>query len=72
MQMWGWYKDAADHRPPPSRLTIYRMTAEQVELYRHVPSPAQPIPVGVTPLTIEESVLEDKEIAWAMNRLCLN
>ena len=64
IRMRGWYKDAVDHPPPPSRVTIYHMMAEWVELYRHVPFSGQPIPVVVTPLHIDKLVPKDKEITW--------
>ena len=37
IQMWGWYKDSADCRLPPARVTLIHMMEDRVELYRHVP-----------------------------------
>ena len=48
------------------------MMAERVELYRHVPPMGQPIPMGLQLFLIYYSILEDKDIAWAVHRLCLN
>ena len=61
--MWGCYKDSIDLPPPLSRDAIDHMTIEQVEMYRYILFPWQPIPVGVYPLPIESSIPEDKEIA---------
>ena len=61
-----------DRPPPPARVAIATMTAERVELYRHVPPLGQPIPVGVQPFLVDDSILEDEEIAWAVRRLRLN
>ena len=49
--MRGWYKDAVDHPPPPARVDVSTMTTEREEIYRHVPSPGEPIPVG-DPLSV--------------------
>ena len=43
-----------------------------MDLYQHVPLPGRSITVGVTPLLVEDSFLEDKEIFWALHRLRLN
>ena len=60
------------HPLPPVRVAIANMKADQVNLYCQVPSLGQPIPVGVYPLLMEYSILEDKEISWAVRRLFLN
>ena len=70
--MWLWYKYAVNRPPPTSRVTINHMIEDRVELYRHVPSPGQSIPVGITPFPVDNSVLDDKEIAWEVRRLHLN
>ena len=70
--MSRWYKDVVDRPPPPSRVTTDHMMAEQVYLYRHVPSLGQPIPVGVNPFPIELYVPKYKYIAWAVHRIFLN
>ena len=50
------------------------MTVEREEIYRHVPSPADPIPMGETtfPFFVDDSIPEDEEIDWSVRRLCLN
>ena len=68
----GWYKDAVYHPPPPDRVTIVTMTAEQVDLYRHVPHPVQPITVGLQPFPVDESILKDNYITCMVYKLCLN
>ena len=32
-QMKGWYRYAVDHAPPPTWVTLERITAEQVDLF---------------------------------------
>ena len=53
-------------------MSITAMTAERVELYRPVPPLGQPIPVGVQPFPVEDSISDEEEIAWELCRLCLN
>ena len=53
-------------------MDIATITSELVELYRNVPPPVQPIPEGFQPLPVDGSIPENKEIAWAVRRLCLN
>ena len=38
-RMKGWYRAAVTGGPPPARATFERITADQTELYRQVPSP---------------------------------
>ena len=57
------------HRQPPpppasARVTIKHMTAERVDLYRHVSFMGWTTPVYVTPFPVEESVTNDKDITW--------
>ena len=47
-RMKGWYKAAVNRAPLPARATLERITAEQVELYSHVPTPGDNILVTVT------------------------
>ena len=44
------------------------------DLYCHVPPPVDPIPVGdhPFPFLVDDNILEDEEISWAVRRLCLN
>ena len=64
--------DAVDRPPPPAIVDVATMKAERVKLYRRVPPMGQPIPVGVQPFVVDDSIPEDKEIAWAVRRLRLN
>ena len=43
----GWYKAAVDRAPPPSRVTLKRITAERVALYSCVPPLGENIPVRI-------------------------
>ena len=60
IQMIGCYKDAVDLPPPPTRVAISTMTAERVKLYQNVPPPGHPIPVGVQPVPVDDSIPEDE------------
>ena len=70
--MWGWYKAAVDRPPPSARVALANMTAEREDLYRHIPPPGEPIPVGDLPLLVNDDIPEDEEIAWAVHMICLN
>ena len=61
-----------DFPPPPAKLVIATMTAEQVDLYRQVPPPGHPIPAGMQPFPMDDSIPEDENIAWAVRRLFRN
>ena len=50
------YKNAVDLPPPPPRMDIATMTAERFDIYRHVPLPGDPIPVGDLPFLVDESI----------------
>ena len=60
IQMRCWYKDAVERPPPPDSFSIANMAADQVDLYWHVPSPGQPIPVLVYIFLVEDSIPEDE------------
>ena len=70
--MREWYRDAVDRPLLPTIVAIATMTAERVELYRHVSPPGQPIPNGDQTFLVDYSIPEDKYITWALYRLCLN
>ena len=42
--MRGCYRAAVDHDPPPSRITLERITAERVEIYHAVTPPRREYP----------------------------
>ena len=62
IRMQGWYKDAVDHPPPLARVALATMTAEREDLYRHVPSSGEPIPVEDPPFPflVNDSIPEDE------------
>ena len=72
IRMRGRYKDVIELPLPPVRFAIYHMTAEQVDLYRPVPSPGHLISLGVYPFTVDDYVHEDEDITCAVLRLHLN
>ena len=49
----GCYRAAFDCAPPPVRVTLERITAEQVELYSYVPPPGANIPISVEPFPVD-------------------
>ena len=64
-----WYRAAFDHAPPPTRVTIEWITAERVDLYRHVPPLGENISVSVDPFQVEYLVRTEDEIEWLVRRL---
>ena len=65
----GWYKAAFDRAPPPARVTLERITAERVDLYRCVPPPGTNTPISVQPFPLEDSVPTEDKIEWAVKPL---
>ena len=57
-KMKGWYWAAVDRVSPPSRVTLKRITADQIDLYHHVPPPGDNIPVSVEKLPMETHYLQ--------------
>ena len=70
--MWGWYKAAVERPPPPARVSIATMTAERIDLYRHITPSGETIPVGDLTFLVDDSIPEDEYITWEVSRLCLN
>ena len=68
----GWYKAAVDRTPPPTRVTLERITAERVSLYSYVPPPGENIPIYIKPLLVDDLVPEEDEIEWAVKQLYNN
>ena len=65
----GWYKDTADRAPPPTRVTLERITAERVALYSHIPPTGDNIPVDIQPFIVDDSVPEEGGIEWEVKHL---
>ena len=55
-RMHGWYISAVDHSPSPAQITLKRITAERVEIYRAITPPGENIPMSLKPYRIDESV----------------
>ena len=53
----------------PLGLPFDRITAEHVDLYRHVLVPGGSIPVSIEPFPVEYSVPTEAEIEWAVKWL---
>ena len=71
-RMKGWYKADVNRAPPPARDTLERITVERVELYSHMPTPGDNIPVTVTPSEIDDLVPTEDEITEAVKKLRRN
>ena len=60
---------SVDRAPPPARATVKRIRAERVALYSRVPPPGDSILVDIDPFAVEDGVLDEREIEWAVKRL---
>ena len=67
--MKGWYKAAVDRTLPPSRVTLYQITAERVDLYRQVQPSEENIPISVDPFEVEDLVPTEDKIEFLVWRL---
>ena len=50
----------------PAWVTLEYITAERVDLYRHIPPPGENIPVSVEPFPVEDLVPTEDEIECAV------
>ena len=64
LRMQGWYNMAYKYPPPPARITLARITKEQVEIYRRVPPPGYRITIEMVPFAIDDSILSMEKIKW--------
>ena len=55
-QLKGWYWAAANCAPPPSPVTLERVMAERVDLYRYIPPLGANIPIYVEPFPVYDLV----------------
>ena len=62
----GWYKTASDHPPYPVRITLAKIMADQVEIYRQVPPPGDSISIETYPFPIDYSIPMVENIEWAV------
>ena len=67
--MRGWYKDEVDCAPPPTHVTLKRITVDRIDLYHRVQLPGENIPIYVDPFQVEYLVYMEDEIDWAMRWL---
>ena len=58
-----------DHAPLPDRVTLKRITAERVALYRYLPPPGTNIPISVKRFPVDDSVPKEDKIKWAVKQL---
>ena len=68
-QIKGWYRAAVDRALPPALVTLKRITAEQVELYRYISPPGANIPISVEPSPVDDWVTTEDEIKGAEKHL---
>ena len=71
-RMKGWYRAAVTRGPSPARATLKRITADQTELYRRVPSPGEGIPIHVEKNNIDDSVPTEDVVEAAVKKLSRN
>ena len=64
-----WYWAEVYYAPLASPVILEQITAECVNLYRHVPTLGENIPVSVYPFSVEYLVLTEEKIKWAVKRL---
>ena len=67
--MKGWYLAAIDCVPPPTWVTLERIMAYRVALYRNVPPLGENIPVSVEPFPVDNLVPTEDEIKWTATQL---
>jgi hypothetical protein len=65
----GWYREAGDRAPPPSRDTLEKVTKERIDLYTKEAPPGDPIPIIVDPVEVSDEIPGEEEIADAVKRL---
>ena len=53
----------------PAWVTLEYITAERVDLYRHIPPPGENIPISVDPFPVEDLVPTEDEIEGLVERL---
>ena len=63
--MKGRYKSAVDCVLLPAHVTLKRIKAERVELYRHITLPGEKIPVSIEPFQVEDSLPIENKIEWS-------
>ena len=68
-QIKEWYKAVVDRGPPPSWVTLERITAERVKLYSYVPPQWTNIPIYVEPFPVDDLVPTEEDIECAVKRL---
>ena len=56
----------------PSRVSLDILMAESTELYTHVPPPGRPIPIGVAPFPMDDTIPGEEYISEAVTRLRLH
>ena len=71
-RMKGWYRAAVTRGPSPAQATLERITADQTELYRQVPSQGEGITTHVEKNTIDDSVPTEDEVEAAVKKLRRN
>jgi hypothetical protein len=64
-----WYKHAGDRPPRPSRLDLRTVTNDYKQLYRALPSTADPINIHIPTCTINDDIPHYDEIARAVRNL---
>ena len=55
----GWHKAAVNPAPPTARVTLERITAERIALYRYVTPPGENILVEIQTFQVDDLVPEE-------------
>ena len=58
-----------NHAPPPAQVTLEQITADCVDLYRHIPPPGDNTPISVEPFPVEDLLPTEDKIKWAVKRM---
>ena len=69
VDMWGWYRYAANRPPPTARVSLETLTEECADLYTYVPPPGKIIAIEVPDFPVDDNILGGEDISEAVLRL---
>ena len=64
-----WYQEAKGHQYPPTSEQLYQTSTLRKNLYMHLPSEGESIPILIQPVSIDNRPPEVGEIAAAVGKL---
>jgi len=68
----GWYRDKPGHVPKPTIQDEEKTRLEYQDLYAMKEPPGEPLPIHITPSTIDDSSPSEKEICMALKKMKRN